>query len=202
MDVSFLNGALFYVFSAVLLLSGLASVIAKSSVHSVLLLILAFFSAAWVFIGLNAEFIAMLLIIIYVGAVAVLFIFVVMMLEEPKAELKKRKLGLKFVFNFIFGSVLFVELFVILITVKNMPRFFDTKVFTIKDIGNILYTEYFYEFQTMGLLFFTAMIGAIVLTLEKSSPNIKKQIISDQIKRDSSSVELVNPEFKKGVKIT
>lgn len=201
-DVQNLTGILFYIFSFILVLSAFFAVTVKKSVNAVLLLILAFFAAAWVFLTLGAEFIAMLLIIIYVGAIAVLFLFVVMMLEEPNSVIKKAKHGkINFLFSFGIGSILFFEIFTIILTTKIANKPAISMNFGIKDIGNILYTEYFFEFQTIGLLFFTAMVGAIILTLIPSVVKTKRQNFFKQISRDTTSVYLTNPEIGKGVKI-
>lgn len=195
-----LNVALFYVFSGILIISAFYAVFSKRSVHAVLSLILAFFSAAWIFISLKAEFVAMLLIIIYVGAIAVLFLFVVMMLEEPTSipkPIKNEKIT--FILSSIFGILLFIELFIILITSSGLPMSEISSSFSIKDIGRILYTNYFFEFQSIGILFFISMIGAIILTLEEK-PKGRHQNMAAQSRREKSSVQLENPPFKSGVK--
>ena len=197
-----ITSVLFYFFSAVIVISSFLAVTSKKSVHSVLLLVLTFFAAAWVFIIQRADFLAMLLIIIYVGAIAVLFLFVVMMLEEPKAAVKHIKRDkVNFMFSFITGIILFFEIFAVIFTTKIYETIESAaKVFTIKDIGDVLYTEYFIEFQIMGFLFFTAMVGAIVLTFRKEDITGKRQNIFTQISRESKVV-LMKPEVGKGVKI-
>lgn len=196
-----LNALLFYTFSFVLSLSAIFAVISKKSVHSVLWLISAFFAAAWVFLSVRAEFLAMLLIIIYVGAVAVLFLFVVMMLEEAPSEIRKIKYGrARIAFSTLVGGILFAELFVILMT-SNIPSTNQFITFSVKDIGRLLYTEYFMDFQIMGLLFFSAMVGAIVLTLSRPVSHIKRQKVFNQISRNNTSVFLVKPEAGKGISI-
>ena len=200
-----LTGLLFYLFAGVLVFSSFFAVIAKSSVHSVLFLVLAFFAAAWVFLTKGAEFIAMFLIIIYVGAIAVLFLFVVMMLEEPNAQLKKLKQGkINFFFSFLIGFVLFAELLVIILTTKiGFQASSQVPNFGIKDIGKLIYTEYFFEFQTIGLLFFAAMVGAIVLTMwpVNEAQKTKRQNFFKQISRSTNSVSLKNPKAGEGVEI-
>ena len=128
-----------------------------------------------------------------------------MMLEEPNSIIKKLKYSkINFIFSFGIAAVLFVELFVILLTAKigyNMLEGEARIPFSIKDIGNVLYTEYFFEFQTIGLLFFVAMVGAIVLTLIPSVTKTKRQNIFKQISRETTSVYLTNPESGKGVSI-
>jgi NADH-quinone oxidoreductase subunit J len=206
MLLSDLTGILFYVFSSILVISSFCAVSSKKSVHSVLFLVLAFFAAAWVFLTQGAEFIAMMLIIIYVGAIAVLFLFVVMMLEETQSEIKHLKRGkLNFLFSILIGGTLFAELFVIILTTKvGVEASFGVKNFSIKDVGNLLYTEYFFEFQTIGLLFFTAMVGAIVLTMfpQVESEKTKRQNFFKQITRNTKeTVYLANPAKGEGVKI-
>jgi NADH-quinone oxidoreductase subunit J len=203
MLVSNLSSILFYGFSSILLLSSFFAVSSKRSVHSVLFLVLAFFAAAWIFLTRNAEFIAMMLIIIYVGAIAVLFLFVVMMLEEPNAEIKKLKTGkLSFLFSFVIGVVLFCEIFGIILTtqITNAAASSVAK-FSIKDIGMVLYTEYLFEFQTIGFLFFTTMVGAIMLTLFPETSKTKRQNFFTQTSRDKTAVYNTNPEYGKGVEI-
>ena len=198
-----ITSALFYFFSAVIIISSFLAVTSKKSVHSVLLLVLTFFATAWVFIIQRADFLAMLLIIIYVGAIAVLFLFVVMMLEEPNSAVKHIKRGkINFMFSFITGVILFFEIFAVIFTTKIYENIEHAqgKIFSIKDIGDVLYTEYFIEFQIMGFLFFTAMVGAIVLTLRKEDLTGKRQNIFTQISRESK-VLLVKPEVGKGIKI-
>lgn len=197
-----LTSVLFYFFSFILVVSSFLAVTSKKSVNSVLLLILSFFAAAWVFLTRGADFLAMLLIIIYVGAIAVLFLFVVMMLEEPNEQVKNFKFGkVNFTFGFIIGILLFIELFAILLTTKITKTAANVPNFTINDIGNILYTEYFFEFQTTGILFFVAMVGAIILTLIPVTIKTKRQNIFSQISRTTESVYLTKPESGKGVKI-
>ena len=206
MLLSSLTNVLFYVFSAILALSCFFAVSAKRSVHAVLFLVLAFFASAWVFITLKAEFIAMLLIIIYVGAIAVLFLFVVMMLEEPNEEVKHFKRGkLNFLFSALIGGILFAELFVIILSTKvGVESYLITKTFSIRDVGLVLYTQYFFEFQTIGLVFFTAMVGAIMLTMFKPDPKTKtvRQNFLKQISRKrEDTMTLENPKPNTGVKI-
>jgi NADH-quinone oxidoreductase subunit J len=206
MLLSNLTGFLFYLFSSVLVLSCFFAVSAKRSVHSVLFLVLAFFACAWVFLTTGAEFIAMMLIIIYVGAIAVLFLFVVMMLEEPNADVKNFKRGkLNFLFSLAIGGVLFAELFAILLTTKiGVEAISSAKTFSIHDVGMVLYTHYFAEFQTAGLLFFTAMVGAIMITLfpQDEATKTKRQNFFTQIsRRKEETLYLAKPEIGKGVKI-
>jgi NADH-quinone oxidoreductase subunit J len=205
MLLSSINSVLFYIFGGVLVLSSFFAVSSKRSVHAVLFLVLAFFASAWVFLTRGAEFIAMMLIIIYVGAIAVLFLFVVMMLEEPNADVKKFKRGkINFLFSATVGVVLFCELLAIILTTKiGVEATFGMQNFSIKDVGMVLYTEYFIEFQTIGLLFFASMVGVIMLTLfpQNTQTKTKRQNFFIQISRDKTSVYNAKPKVGGGVKI-
>jgi NADH-quinone oxidoreductase subunit J len=176
---------LFYVFAAILLVSAAMVVSARNPVHSVLFLILAFFNAAALFLIAGAEFLAMILVIVYVGAVAVLFLFVVMMLDVDFAELRggfQRYLPV----GATVGVVLFVELAAVLggwtlapgsVQLHMSPV--PTGVSNTEAIGRVLYTDYVFLFQTAGLILLVAMIGAIVLTLRdrrmSQHQNIQRQ---------------------------
>jgi NADH-quinone oxidoreductase subunit J len=176
---------LFYIFSAILLVSAAMVVSARNPVHSVLFLILAFFNAAALFLIAGAEFLAMILVIVYVGAVAVLFLFVVMMLDVDFAELRggfQRYLPV----GATVGVVLFVELAAVLGGWTLAPNAVQLHMSPVpaamsntEALGRILYTDYVFLFQTAGLILLVAMIGAIVLTLRdrKTSrhQNIQRQ---------------------------
>jgi NADH-quinone oxidoreductase subunit J len=176
---------LFYLFAAVLLVSAAIVVSARNPVHSVLFLILAFFNAAALFLIAGAEFLAMILVIVYVGAVAVLFLFVVMMLDVDFAELRggfQRYLPV----GATVGVVLFVELAIVLGGWKLAPGSMQAhmsptplNMSNTEALGRVLYTDYIFLFQTAGLVLLVAMIGAIVLTLRdrKTSrhQNIRRQ---------------------------
>ncbi len=178
----------FYLFSAVLVASAIMVVFSKNPVHSVLFLILAFFNAAGLFILLGAEFVAMILVIVYVGAVAVLFLFVVMMLDVDFSTLREgyaRYLPV----GLIIAAVLLAEMIFVSIAVaergaaKGMsPVAAAPGVSNIQTIGQVLYTDYAYYFQAAGLVLLIAMIGAIVLTL-RHKPNIRRQQIHRQVGR-------------------
>jgi NADH-quinone oxidoreductase subunit J len=176
---------LFYIFAAILLASAAMVVSARNPVHSVLFLILAFFNAAALFLIAGAEFLAMILVIVYVGAVAVLFLFVVMMLDVDFAELRG---GFQryWLVGAAVGAVLFVELAVVLggwtlapnaVRLRMSPM--PSGMSNTEALGRILYTDYVFLFQTAGLILLVAMIGAIVLTLRdrKTSrhQNIQRQ---------------------------
>ena len=182
----------FYLFSAVMLGAGAMVVISRNPVYSVLFLILAFFNAAGLFVLIGAEFIAMLLVVVYVGAVAVLFLFVVMMLDIDFAELRSGILHYAPV-GALIGIVLLAELIVVvggsfiptdIAANTAMPMPADTS--SVKAIGDVIYTHYAYFFQVAGLILLVAMIGAIVLTL-KHRPDVKRQNIAKQVARTPES---------------
>ncbi len=166
-----ITALLFYIFAAILLVSAATVVSARNPVHSVLFLILAFFNAAALFLIAGAEFLAMTLVIVYVGAVAVLFLFVVMMLDVDFAELRggfQRYLPV----GATVGAVLLVELAIVLGGWKIAPGSVTLHMSPIpatmsntEALGRVLYTDYIFQFQTAGLILLVAMIGAIVLTL-------------------------------------
>jgi NADH-quinone oxidoreductase subunit J len=180
-----ITAILFYIFAAILLASAAMVVSARNPVHSVLFLILAFFNAAALFLIAGAEFLAMILVIVYVGAVAVLFLFVVMMLDVDFAELRggfQRYLPV----GATVGAVLFVELAAVLGGWKLAPGAVELRMSPMPSglsnteaLGRVLYTDYVFLFQTAGLILLVAMIGAIVLTLRdrKTSrhQNIQRQ---------------------------
>ncbi|GFE65810.1 NADH-quinone oxidoreductase subunit J [Litoreibacter roseus] len=181
----------FYMFSTVVVVSGLLVVVSKNPVHSVLWLIAAFLSSAGLFVLLGAEFVAMLLIIVYVGAVAVLFLFVVMMLDVDFAELRGELA--KFVpLAGLIGVVLLMELALVFgawQSTENVADLRDAVTPALEDtqntaaLGQLIYTKYIYLFQASGLILLVAMIGAIVLTL-RHREDIKRQDILSQIYRD------------------
>jgi NADH-quinone oxidoreductase subunit J len=184
-----LQAIAFWLLSAVIVVSALAVITARSPVHSVLFLITAFFSAAGLFVLLGAEFLAMLLVIVYVGAVAVLFLFVVMMLDVDFAALKEgftRYLPL----GALVAGALVAEMIIVAMAVaqtgaagRNLaPLAASAHASNVETIGRVLYTDYIYYFQAAGLVLLVAMIGAIVLTL-KHRPNVKRQSIADQVAR-------------------
>jgi NADH-quinone oxidoreductase subunit J len=192
----------FYVFAFVLLLSAIMVIGARNPVHSVLFLILTFFNAAGLFVLAGAEFLAMLLIVVYVGAVAVLFLFVVMMLDIDFADLKKGALQY-LPFGALVGLVLIGELWTMSTAWTLKPAMLAAKasatpagVSNTKALGHILYTDYIYNFQIAGLVLLVAMIGAIVLTL-RHRPGVRRQVISVQNARTAAmAVDMV--EIKPG----
>lgn len=186
-----LQGIAFYLLAAVVTVSGLLVVTARNPVHSVLWLILSFFSAAGLFVLLGAEFLAMLLVVVYVGAVAVLFLFVVMMLDVDFVKLREgyaRYLPLAG----IVAIVLLAEMIVISVVVANGGAAADSTgplaatadQSNVEAIGRVLYTDYVYIFQAAGIVLLIAMIGAIILTL-RVRPGVKRQDIASQVARDA-----------------
>ncbi|MES2894586.1 MAG: NADH-quinone oxidoreductase subunit J [Pseudomonadota bacterium] len=178
----------FYLLAAVTVGSGFAVVSSRNPVHSVLFLILSFFSAAGLFVTLGAEFLAMLLVVVYVGAVAVLFLFVVMMLDVDFAALRQgfaRYMPL----GGLVAGILAIEMIVVATAVAtqgaaslNDTPTVHTDVSNAETIGRVLYTDYVYFFQAAGLVLLVAMIGAIVLTL-RHKPGVRRQVIADQVAR-------------------
>ena len=192
----------FYIFAAVAVLSALMVISAKNPVHSVLFLILSFVNAAGLFVLLGAEFLAMILLIVYVGAVAVLFLFVVMMLDINFIKLREGFLQY-LPFGALLGIVLLVELGILFLTesfsqmslveYSNNPAFAEKE--NTKQIGELLYTNYFYLFQISGIILLVAMIGSITLTL-RDRGQIKRQNISVQ-----NTIEAGQAIEKKKVKL-
>ncbi len=188
----------FYLFAGILTLSALAVITARNPVHSVLFLILAFFNAAGLFILLGAEFVGMILVIVYVGAVAVLFLFVVMMLDISFADLRKGAMQYVPV-GLLAGLILLVELSIAYGTwsaadikaggAKKIPG--GEELTNTELLGLTLYTDYILAFQIAGLILFVAMIGSIVLT-HRTRPGVRKQKVSDQYaRRPEDAMEIV-----------
>ena len=191
----------FYALSAVAVGAALAVISARNPVHSVLFLILTFFSAAGLFVLLGAEFLAMLLVVVYVGAVAVLFLFVVMMLDVNFAELKEGFLSYM-PLGALVGLALLAEL-ILVTSAKNASAHATlappTTGTNALEIGRVLYTDYVYFFQAAGIVLLIAMIGAITLTL-RHKPHIKRQNPGDQVNRDRlKSVEIKPAATGEGV---
>ncbi|MDB5466795.1 MAG: nuoJ [Phenylobacterium sp.] len=188
-----LQAIAFYLLAAATIAAGFAVVSARNPVHSVLFLISAFFSAAGLFVLLGAEFLAMLLIVVYVGAVAVLFLFVVMMLDVDFAALRQGFARYMPLGGLIAGG-LALEMVVVATTVatrgaaklNDMPMASGAdniaSVTNAEAIGRVLYTHYVYFFQAAGMVLLVAMIGAIVLTL-RHKPGVRRQVIADQVLR-------------------
>lgn len=183
----------FYMFSAFAIAAGLMVIASKNPVHSVLFLILAFFNSAGLFVLLGAEFLAMIMMIVYVGAVAVLFLFVVMMLDINFVELRQGFLQYLPIGGLI-GVILLVELLLVLGTwsfatdaasVVAAPAPDISAMSNTHALGNIIYTKYAYVFQAAGMILLVAMIGAIVLT-HRVRPGVKKQNIGRQVSRTAA----------------
>ena len=202
----------FYIFSIIAILSAIMVTVSKNTVHSVFFLILDFISISCLFIMIGAEFVGMIMLIVYVGAVAVLFLFVVMMLNVSlqKNEWFAAERGSSHIpVGIIVSIIIFFELIIVVGGWKFKPNlnpdsldlnFISEKTNT-HSIGEVLYTDYIHLFQLSGMILLVAMIGAIVLTFRKRS-GIKKQSYFKQVSRErSDGVELVDVEKNKGVKI-
>jgi NADH-quinone oxidoreductase subunit J len=197
----------FYMFAATAIASAMMVISARNPVHSVLFLILAFFNSAGLFLLLGAEFLAMILIVVYVGAVAVLFMFVVMMLDINFVELRQGFLQYLPIGGLV-GLILLAELVMVLggwvfadgvshsIAFPIPPP--DTVTNT-HALGNILYTNYLYLFEAAGMVLLVAMIGAIVLT-HRQRPGVRKQVIADQLaRRAEETIEIRTIKPGKGI---
>ena len=195
----------FYMFACICVASAVLVITAKNPVHSVLFLILAFFNAAGLFVLLGAEFLAMILVVVYVGAVAVLFMFVVMMLDINFVELRQGFLQYLPIGGLI-GLIMLVELATLVGSWMVTPEAAMSGAAPTPDtvsnthaLGDLIYTHYIYLFQTAGMLLLVAMIGAIVLT-HRSRVGIKKQLISRQLDRNpANSTEVRKVETGKGI---
>ncbi len=198
---------LFYLFSFILIASALMVVGARNAVHSVMFLVLAFLNAAGLFVLLNAEFLAMLLVVVYVGAIAVLFLFVVMMLDIDSAKIKNefnRHLPLLILVSII----LFAEILLVIkassIKVYDISPLYKIpqNVHNTNALGDVLYTNFILPFQLSGAILFVAMIGAIVLTLQEETRFIRRQNISNQVFRTkANSLEIVKVKSGEGINI-
>jgi NADH-quinone oxidoreductase subunit J len=198
--------AVFYIFACILIFGALLVITARNPVHSVLFLILCFFNAAGLFVLLGAEFVGMILAIVYVGAVAVLFLFVVMMLDVDFVGLRKG--AIQYVpLGLIVGGVLLIQLGLIYMVWKPAEGAALTLAAQVTGdersnthaLGEILYTQYVFPFQVSGLILLVAMIGAITLTL-RHRPGVRKQNISKQIgTQPSDAVEVVKVKTGAGV---
>lgn len=192
----------FYILAAIIAFAALGVISARNPVHSVLWLILAFFTSAATLVLIGAEFIAMLLVVVYVGAVAVLFLFVVMMLDVDFVELKQGTLGY-WPLALIAGLVFFGEIALVTLGRSDVnSRDFDPSPdaeTNAEAIGQVMYTEYLFLFQMAGIILLLAMIGAIVLTL-RAKPGVKRQNIGKQnARRRADAFELRDVEPGKGI---
>jgi len=201
------HALIFYLFSFVAIASSLAVISSKNTVHAVFFLILDFVSISCLFIMMGAEYLGMLTLIVYVGAVAVLFLFVVMMLNVNFKELRAGFLSY-LPFGSLIGLVLLIEIGMMIGTWKYKNTFIKTSEIKINNnltnteaIGNVLYTDYIHYFQISGLILLVAMIGAILLTFRQKE-NLKRQDITRQVSRErDEGVSLEEVESFKGVKL-
>ena len=196
----------FYLFAGIAIAAGVMVIAARNPVHSVLYLILAFFNGAGLFVLMGAEFLAMILVVVYVGAVAVLFLFVVMMLDIDLVEIRQGFLQYLPIGGLI-GIILLVELLLVFaawiavpetVAVASVPMPPPDQVPNTRALGAVLYTKYAYLFQASGLILLIAMIGAIVLTLRQRE-GVRRQSIAAQIgRRREESVEVKKVPTRSG----
>ncbi len=201
----------FYTFSIIAVVSAIMVTASKNTVHSVFFLILDFISISCLFIMIGAEFLGMIMLIVYVGAVAVLFLFVVMMLNvaQQKNQWFTAKDSSKHIpIGLVISTLIFVEIIIVIGGWKYKPDLFDvnnslsqTSVSNTHSLGQILYTDYIHVFQISGMILLVAMIGAIVLTFRQRS-GVKRQSYIKQISRErAEGVEVLKVQSNKGVKI-
>ncbi len=202
-----MSGLLFYLFSSILIAAAVGVVFARTTLYNVLFLIMAFFNASGLFLLAGAEFLAMILVIVYVGAVAVLFLFIVMMVDS--AQTKHNPILNRSRWLMISAALIFAfEMFVVAYQWKYSPYAGDFLPFSVPKnlsnthaLGALLYTHYFYVFQIAGFILLVAMVGAIVLTLhgEERRP-LRKQKVKDQLKRKKQETLIVHHvPFHKGI---
>lgn len=192
----------FYLFAFILIASAVMVIASRNPVHSVLFLILAFFNAAGLFVLLGAELLAMLLVIVYVGAVAVLFLFVVMMLDINVVKLKEGYMKYLPV-GIAIALILFMELALAIYASVNGVKLYSPPVVgditNTEALGRVLYTDYMYLFQIAGIILLVAMVGAIVLTL-RHRDGVKRQSIEKQLTRNArNAIEIVKVETGRGI---
>ena len=202
----------FYTFSIIAIISAIMVVVSKNTVHSVFFLILDFISISCLFIMIGAEFLGMIMLIVYVGAVAVLFLFVVMMLnvaQQKNQWFSSKKSSTHIPVGLIISLIIFFELIIVIGGWKYKPELnnslsslgISVETTNTHSIGNVLYTDYIHLFQLSGMILLVAMIGAIVLTFRQRK-GLKRQSYFKQISRErSDAVQLVEVESNKGVKI-
>ena len=205
------HSVFFYIFSLIAIVSAVMVTVSKNTVHSVFFLILDFISISCLFIMIGAEFLGMIMLIVYVGAVAVLFLFVVMMLNvaQQKNQWFLSSQSSKHIpIGLIISVIIFFELIIVVGGWKYKPDLMTSSNLIINEsisnthsIGNILYTEYIHVFQLSGMILLVAMIGAIILTFRERA-GLKRQSYFKQISRErEDSVKLIDVNFKEGVKI-
>ena len=199
----------FYMFSTITVFSSVMVITSRNTVYSVFFLILVFITISILFIMIGAEFLGMIMLIVYVGAVAVLFLFVVMMLnvtEERTKNFAKKSIINNISVGSVVGAIIFLELLVVIGGWKYKGTFIsstssNSDLSNTHALGNVLYTDYIHLFQISGMILLVAMIGAITLTFKKRE-NIRKQDYFKQIEREkSSAISLVEVESNKGVKV-
>jgi len=205
------HGVIFYLFAIITVFAATMVIFSRNPVHSVLFLILAFFNSAGLFILIGAEFLAIILVVVYVGAVAVLFLFVVMMLnvaQQKNQWFASEASSGHIPVGLIISVIIFFELIIVIGGWKYKPDLFDinnsVNNFSISNthsLGQVLYTDYIHVFQLSGMILLVAMIGAIVLTFRKRT-GVKTQSYLKQISRErAEGVEVLEVENNKGVKI-
>ncbi len=201
----------FYIFSAIAIVSAIMVTASKNTVHSVFFLILDFISISCLFIMIGAEFLGMIMLIVYVGAVAVLFLFVVMMLnvaQQKNQWFLSSQSSSHIPVGLIISTIIFFELIIVIGGWKYKPELFDNinsissnNISNTHSLGQILYTDYIHVFQISGMILLVAMIGAIVLTFRQRD-GVKKQSYIKQISRErSEGVQVVKVDTNKGIKI-
>ena len=200
----------FYIFSIIAVISAIMVTVSKNTVHSVFFLILDFISISCLFIMVGAEFLGMIMLIVYVGAVAVLFLFVVMMLNVAQQKnqwfISEENSG-HIPVGLLISAIIFFELIIVIGGWKYKPDLFETKNLILDEVSNthslgqVLYTDYIHVFQISGMILLIAMIGAIVLTFRQRE-GVKKQSYLKQISRErSEGIEVLEVASNKGVKI-
>ena len=205
------HAIVFYIFSFIAIISAIMVTVSRNTVHSVFFLILDFISISCLFIMIGAEFLGMIMLIVYVGAVAVLFLFVVMMLnvaQQKNEWFNASESSSHIPVGLLVSLVIFFELIIVIGGWKYKPEVLDsislnidTNITNTQSLGNVIYTDYIHLFQLSGMILLVAMIGAIVLTFRQRS-GVKRQSYLRQISRErSEGVELVDVEPNKGVKI-
>ena len=206
-----IHSIFFYIFSVIAIFSAIMVTVSRNTVHSVFFLILDFISISCLFIMIGAEFIGMIMLIVYVGAVAVLFLFVVMMLnvaQQKNQWFVSTKSSSHIPVGLLVSLIIFFELIIVVGGWKYKPDILNSSTITISEtttnthsLGNVLYTDYIHLFQLSGMILLVAMIGAIVLTFRERS-GLKRQSYFKQISRErKDGVEVVDVESNKGVKI-
>ena len=201
----------FYFFSTIAVFSATMVIVSRNTVYSVFFLILVFITISILFIMIGAEFLGMIMLIVYVGAVSVLFLFVVMMLnvtEQQKQRYTRKGIVNTISVGSLVGAIIFLELLVVIGGWKYKGTFTSLSSINLNQdlsnthlLGSVLYTDYIHLFQISGMILLVAMVGAITLTFNKRE-NIKRQSYFDQIQREKSSgVSLVEVESEKGVKL-